>query len=229
MSKPHVSSCLLCAILCMSCSTFHSQSSPKDATPSADATLTPTTVPGVTWHEDITDRHLYRDGEEYNTAKAMVEATLGQNRRCYVAYAIGNVALVEVINVPPPTLRDFEATMWYVAVILGDTPRLVRLPDKSLFAHFTGVIRANPDILEPDIRLGTALRLATGHGIREREPEPTWIDENGILTIRYHKNIDTGNWMEPSRLHECTITVDARQDYIVDCVDIGPVYDDDDD
>jgi len=180
------------------------------------------------WHEDMTNR-LRKDGEEYNTAKAMVEATLGQNRSCHVRYALGNVALVEVIKAPWPTVSDSEGARWYVAVILGDTPRLVQLPDKSLFAHFAGVIRANPDILEPDLRLGTALRLATGDGNREDEPAPTWTDENGILTIRYHKNIDTGSWIEPSRLHDCTITVDARQDYTVDCVDIGPVYDDDDD
>jgi len=94
----------------------------------------------------------------------------------------------------------------------------VSLPDKALFAHFAKNIRPNPNRLEFRDRIRTALILATGSYWIVEKLTPTWNDENGTLVIHYNKRF-YGGGRERTTREECTLTVDANQDYAVECAE----------
>jgi len=193
-------------IICMSCSSASSE-------------------PAV-WGDDMSYSYLFKGDADTKAVMAVVTRTLGSRQKAQPSDKIGNLGFVEVSTFPHPGTLDVDATSQYVAVILGKKPRLVTLPDKALFVHFAKNIRPNPDMLEAWWRIKTAVLLATGSGRIADKPEPTWSDENGILVIHYHRYVDSDNMGQtmrqpPPRLEECTLTVDANQDFMLECVDRG--------
>jgi len=174
-------------------------------------------TPEATWGNDMTYGFL-RDEKEKTVA--FVRATLGPRQEAYTAHRVGNLAFAEIITAPNPNVPYDQETRQYVAVILGEKPRLVSLPDKALFAHFAKNVRPNPDVIDSDNRIWTALLLATGLGGLERKPAPpTWTDEDSTLIIHYYRHIAD---IDELILQECTLTVDANQDYTLECIDLGP-------
>ncbi|MCL2325427.1 MAG: hypothetical protein FWC40_02845 [Proteobacteria bacterium] len=238
MTLKHLMASGLIVMACMSCSSALSQLSPQEVTQTTESTLV-TEATEATWGDDMTYSFLF---DEEADVMAVIEAYFDANRRAhesrwqelisripeaadiqadldqraYVRYGIGNLAFVEVITSPHPGLYDVDATNHYVAVILGDKPRLIELPDKALFVHFAENIRQNPEKLKLENRIRTALILATGSGRREQEPTPTWTDEDGTLIIHYHRYVGDGG-MARSILFDCTLTVDAEQEFTQAC------------
>ncbi|MCL2326410.1 MAG: hypothetical protein FWC40_07965 [Proteobacteria bacterium] len=168
------------------------------------------------WGDDMTRGYLYERDRDIKAAMTVVKATLSRRQEAYERYRIGNLAFFEIITLPHPDVMDVGARYQHVAVILGKKPRLVSLPDKALFAHFAKNIRPNPDILEFQDRIRTAMLLATGADRIVEKLPPTWVDENGILVIHYHKLFYGGGRESPTR-EECTLTVDANQDFTLEC------------
>jgi len=221
--KHLVPSGLIMAV-CMSCSpTSPSPSQPQESAQTATPVIE---VSEAVWGDDMNRGSLFDEEADTKQAMAVVNATLSSRQRAHARYSIGNLAFVEVITSPDPELIDVDATNLHVAVVLGDKPRLVSLPDKALFAHFARNIRPNPDKLEFKHRIRTALLLATNSDWIADESEPTWIDENGILVIHYHRYVDSDSGtlsmrQPPPILQECTLTVDANQDFTLECIDRG--------
>lgn len=151
-------------------------------------------------------------------AMAAVSATLRPGQKAYARYKISNLGFIEVRTPAPTDITDVDGSSQYVAVLLSPKPRLVKLPDETLFAHFVKNIRPNPDKIKLTRRVRTALLLATGSGDFIDEPEalaPTWTDENGTLVIRYHKYVG-GGMVRPQQA-KCTLTVDAGQAFTLEC------------
>jgi len=162
------------------------------------------------------------DNDEAEEILTFVRATLGTRQEAYRRDKVGNLAFIEIITMPDPDVMHGERTRQYVAVILGKKPRLVSLPDKALFAHFAKKVRPNPDVIESEDRIWTAMVLATGVGGLERKPAPpTWTDENGTLVIHYYRHIPDPDDYD-LMVQECTLTVDTNQDYTLECIDLGP-------
>ncbi|MCL2326868.1 MAG: hypothetical protein FWC40_10300 [Proteobacteria bacterium] len=51
-------------------------------------------------------------------------------------------------------------------------------------------------------------------------PAPTWTDEGGTLVVRYHRYMRKDDQAQTS-LHACTLTVDAEQEFTLECIDLG--------
>jgi len=234
----------LIAMVCVSCSSASPQLSPQEATQIAELVVT-TQASEATWGDDMTYASLYNDDASTETVMAVVEAYFDANRRAHehewqefksrfpeptnrvplplnqvatIRDKIGNLVFVEVATIPDQDLISIHNARYeYVAVILGDNPRLVELPDKALFVHFAKNIRSDPDKLEAWDRIKTALLLATGSNRYESDPYPTWTDEGGTLVIRYHTHYPDGAERRDSRLYECILNVDANQDFTHAC------------
>jgi len=192
---------LIIMVICMSCSS---------------ATSEP-----ATWGDDMTYSYLDEKDRDTKAAMKVVKTSLNSRQRFYEREKIGNLAFFEVVTSAPPGVNDVDATSHYVGVILGKKPRLVSLPDKALFVHFAKNIRSNPDVLEFRARIRTAMLLATGSARFVEKLPPTWVDEDGTLIIHYHKLFYGGGRESPTR-EECTLTVDANQDFTLECA--KPVY-----
>jgi len=99
---------------------------------------------------------------------------------------------------------------------------LVNLPNKALFVHFAKNVRPNPNVIDSNLRIWTAVVLATGLGGAQRKPaRATWTDKDGTLVIHYYRHI-TDPDIDDLMLQECTLTVDANQDYTLEYIDHGP-------
>jgi|GEM_PF-6423238 len=111
--------------------------------------------------------------------------------------------------------RDLKPIVEFVAIILGEKSRVVPLPDRELFVHFMRVIRANPDAMKEKDRILTALLLVAGPVILSENC--AWYDVNDKLVIRCLTKIfdieDTRSYQD----YDCTLTVDANQEYTLDC------------
>jgi len=144
-----------------------------------------------------------------------------KTQKAYPRFRIGNMAFVEIFTALPEDVKDLDIPPEYVVVVLGDESRLVRLPNKELFAKFASAVRADPDLMKPRQRTMAALVLATGYEnyIDRSGVEPSWEDEDGTLTIRYYKYVRKG--MSRPRVELCTLTVAENQDYSIECCDVG--------
>ncbi|MCL2815104.1 MAG: hypothetical protein FWD23_10940 [Oscillospiraceae bacterium] len=160
-------------------------------------------------------RYNFLENEDKKTVMSTVEKTLLPNQRAYPRFRVGNIAFVE-ISTSAPQLTDSSGSRKYAGVILGDEPRLVSMPNKELFTHFAKIVRADPGIMEPSRRIRAALILATGDESRgrDKDAEPTWTDENGVLIIKYR--VLRGGmllWTEARML-----IVDENQDFTIEKV-----------
>jgi len=240
MSHKHLMALgLIVMVACMACSLASPQLS-QEAPQTANLPVA-IEASEATWGNDMTYNPFRRDDADTKAAMAVIEAYLDANRRAhehrwqelisripeaaevqanleqraYVHYGIGNLAFVDVITSPHPGLSGVDATSHYVAVILGDKPRLVELPDKALFVHFAENIRQNPEKLKLENRIRTAQILAIGSSSYEKKPPPTWTDEDGTLVIRYSTHFAEGRrWRD---LYECILTVNAEQEFTQAC------------
>ena len=167
---------------------------------------------------------------ETKAAVAVVDEVLRDNtlphytRKIIPWFRIDNLAFLEVMTTPPPELKDAGGSSAYVAVILGDEPRLFHMPNEDLFAQFASAIRAEPGQMELRERLLPALILATGNGSyihTDDRDEPTWTDEDGVLVIRIYRYARQGSPMMRPRIESCTITVDESQRYTIERVIVG--------
>jgi len=212
---------LILMAVCMSCSSTSSQPSAKKFV--QDNVSAPVTkAPEAVWDNDLTLGTMFDEDANTKIASSIVEASLLPGQKAYTRYSIGNLAFAEIIPPPPPKTRDINGTRHYVAVILGDEPRLVELPSKALFAQFAENVRINPGNIEMRDRIGTALILATASDNYESEPAPTWVDENGTLTIHYHRKVSSSRIGRAYPiLQACTLTVDANQDFTLECTNRG--------
>ncbi|MCL1805763.1 MAG: hypothetical protein FWG28_07190 [Clostridiales bacterium] len=132
----------------------------------------------------------------------------------HARFRIGNMAFVDIHQTPTGDVRDVNMQPFYVVVVLGDEPRLVRMPDQELFARFMTVVRADPGLMTLTQRLMAALILAIGGDgecIRESGFEPTWTDEDGVLVIRCHRVIRSNQGRTPPVRVVSTLTVDEKQ------------------
>ena len=154
--------------------------------------------------------------EDTKTVMDIVSETLHDNQQAYPRFKVGDMAFVEIITPPPPNFMDVNGTREYVVVLLGDDPRIVLMPDKKLFVRFVSAVRPDPDVMTESQRTRAALILATGADPDNMmgEEQPTWTDEEGILTIRYLKLV--GNGMAMPSKYSCTLTVDENQDFTVE-------------
>ena len=137
----------------------------------------------------------------------------------HTRFRIGNMAFVNIQQIPVGDVRDVNTQPFYVVVVLGDEPRLVRMPDQELFARFMTAVRADSGLMTPNQRLTAALILAIGGDgecIRESGIEPTWTDEDGVLVIRCHRVIRSNNGRTPPRRVVSTLTVDEKQNYTLE-------------
>ena len=244
MSLKHLMTPGLIAMVCVSCSSASPQLSPQEVPQIADPTVA-AEVSEATWGDDMTYGRLRSDDTSTEAVMAVVGAYFDANRRVHerewqefmsrfpestdytplplnqtarIRDKIGNLVFVEIATIPDQDLISIHNARYeYVAVILGDNPRLVNLPDKALFVHFAKNIRSDPDKLEAWDRIKTALLLATGSNRYERDPYPTWTDEGGTLVIRYHTHYPDGASRRESDLFECILTVDAEQDFTHVC------------
>ena len=154
--------------------------------------------------------------EDTKTVMDIVGETLRDNQQAYPRFKVGDMAFVEIITPPPPGFMDVNGTREYVVVLLDDDPRIVLMPDKKLFVRFADAVRPDPEIMTESKRIRAALILATGEdcNVLEGEYQPTWTDEEGVLTIRYHLRV--GNGMAMPSIIEYTLTVDENQDYTIE-------------
>jgi len=211
----------------MSCSSTSSQPSPQKSAQASAKESAQTDSPvaqntQTAWGDDMTRGRLVGDNADRQMVMSIVDPTLNANQKAYPRYKVGNLAFVEVITMPDPRIRDVDATRQNVAIILGENPHLVALPDKALFAHFAKNIRPNPDMLEVGDRIRTALLLATDSDSCEDEPTPTWTDAEGTLTIHYHRKVSSSRIGRAYPiLQACTLTVDANQDFTLECTNRG--------
>jgi len=209
---------------CMSCSSASSQSPASDPAAPAGAEVSAVKNSETAWGDDMAYGYMPEKDADTKSAMAVVSATLKSGQKAYARYSVGNLGFVEVRTSAPAGARDVSGSSQHIAVILGPTPRLVKLPDETLFEHFVKNIRPNPDKLKLTRRVKTALLLATGSGDFIDEPEalePTWLDEGGTLTIRYHQYVGGGGMVRPLQT-ECTLTVNADQAFTHICGEPSP-------
>ena len=154
--------------------------------------------------------------EYTKTVMDVVGETLRDNQQAYPRFKVDNMAFVEIITPPPPNFMDVNGTREYIVVLLDDEPKRVLVPNKELFVRFMSVVRPDPDVMTESQRTRAALILATGEdcNVLEGEYQPTWTDEEGVLTIRYHLRV--GNGMAMPSIIEYTLTVDENQEFIVE-------------
>ena len=209
---------LLTMVICMSCSsTSPPPQPPNDAQIAEPASAAETEA---TWGDDMTYSYLFERDADTKTAMAVIKATLDTRQKAYIRDRVGNLVFAEIITLSDPGFVHSRETHQNVAVILGEKPRLVSLPDKALFAHFAKNIRPNPDVIDAGNRIWTALILSTGMGHTVHEPTPaTWTDKDGTLVIHCFRYITDDNGRIYDMLQECTLTVDTNQDYTLECID----------
>jgi len=154
--------------------------------------------------------------EYTKTVMDVVGETLRDNQQAYPRFKVDNMAFVEIITPPPPNFMDVNGTREYIVVLLDDEPKRVLVPNKELFVRFMSVVRPDPDVMTESQRTRAALILATGADPDNMmgEEQPTWTDEEGILTISYLKLV--GNGMAMPSKYSCTLTVDENQDFTVE-------------
>ena len=143
--------------------------------------------------------------------------------KLYPRFRIGNMAFIEIHEIPTIFIHDLNKQPYYVVVLLGVEPQLIRTPDKELFTKFMNAVRSDSDLMTPTQRLRTALILAiggSGENIEKDEIEPSWTDENGVLIISYRTYIRSDNGMLPPRKVARTITVDENQDFMIEDQDL---------
>ena len=147
-----------------------------------------------------------------------------QTQTAYPRFRVDNMVFIEVHTAPTAEVRDLNGSSSYVVVVLDEGMRLVRLPNKELFARFASLIRAAPDLMAPHHKLRTALTLATGNGdytSSTDKSEPSWVDEDGILVIKYYAYIRQMSSMVRPRIALRTLTVDENQNYSIKSQDVG--------
>ena len=184
---------------------------------------------GIEVADDMRYYSLSDGDPETRVAMAVVNEALradpkpGWTQNAYPRFRVGSMAFVEVRSTPIAGVRDLSGSSEYVVVVLDDEPQLHRTPNAALFARFATVVRADPDLLELRHRIRTALTLTTGSGdyISDDWAQPTWTDEDGILTIRYYRyNRGMSDMVRPTIL-ACEITVDENQSYTIERIDVG--------
>ena len=184
---------------------------------------------GEGFHVDEGMRYAYlsdNDEETKLAVKVVKKALVPKSKWTYEAYPrfkIGNMAFIEIHDIPTVFITDLNKQPYFVVVVLGVDPHMVRTPDKELFVKFMNAVRADPDLMTPPRRLRAAMILATGgvgEYIDEDGFEPSWTDEDGVLVIQYHTYIRRDNGMIPPIRVACTLTVDENQDFILESLDV---------
>ena len=176
--------------------------------------------------DDMRYYHLSDNNPETKIALAVVKNKLvpnsGWTHKLYPRFRIGNMAFIEVYNSPKVFISDLNIQSYYVVVVLDDEPQLVRTPDKELFTKFMNAVRTNPDLMKPSQRLRAALILSiggVGEYIDKDGIKPSWVDEDGILTIKFQTYIRSNNGMVPPKKVARTLTVNESQDFILETRD----------
>jgi hypothetical protein len=146
-------------------------------------------------------------------------------------FKIGNLFIVGVVPKIPRV--SLYGCLHFIGVLLGDEPQLITLPNKEIFSYYMKLIRPSfAQISYFNEHISMAIQLGAGREIYydyEYELKPTWTDEAGILTIDYHtivglleKRIRFAQSANVGgMLQKCKIVVDANQDHVHTCVDIG--------
>ncbi|MCL2325211.1 MAG: hypothetical protein FWC40_01720 [Proteobacteria bacterium] len=166
-----------------------------------------------------------------------------EESRVDVGSRIDNLVFVEIhLGCPPGFFSEYfgcARSVSRVAVILGEKPRIVELPDEALFVHFMKNIRKTPRALELSTKMRTTLMLLTGDSnfvassINDPNQMPcpdelltrgcrdefilentTWTDKDGVLVIQYRTS---DSWWD----YECRLRVDAEQRAMRRCVSIN--------
>ena len=170
--------------------------------------------------DDIRYYYLIGDSAERKLAKKVAEKMLVSDSHMTYdlnpRFRIGNMAFVEVTEIPTVFVHDRNNERYFVVVILDIEPRMVHTPDKELFAKFMNAVRVDPDLMTLTQRLEATLILATGgigEVIIEDGIEPSWTDEDGILIISCHTYIRSTNGRALPKRVVCTLTVDKNQDF----------------
>ena len=176
--------------------------------------------------DDMRYYHLSDNNPETKIALAVVKNKLvpnsGWTHKLYPRFRIGNMAFIEVYNSPNVFITDLNIQPYYVVVVLDNEPQLVRTPDKELFTKFMNAVRTNPDLMKPSQRLRAALILSiggVGEYIDKDGIKPSWVDEDGILTIKFQTYIRSNNGMVPPKKVARTLTVNESQDFILETRD----------
>jgi len=192
---------------------------------------TPTAVDSeAVWHDELSFGFMDTDDDK-DADKAFKFAKKGGSFKNYYArFNLGNLYFVEGSTPAPEDVMDSNGKSGYLGVIMSQTPRLVVLPDKALFAQFMTALRKKPESLSMERRTRALKFLAnTGEMLTQRamtndnnikhfkiEPQdPSWNDENGMLTIDYYSYRSEGN-MAPY-LVKCQLRVDSAQEYTLNC------------
>jgi len=193
--------------------------------------MAPSPKPGVDDGKPAYASNSFRYGflldksEETKTAMSVVNKVLRPNQKAYARFAFDNMAFLEIFTSLPPDVKDMSIPSEYVVVTLDSEPRLIRLPNKELFVRFARAVRADPKLMSPSRRIETALILTTGssdciQSMGGDEFSPTWTDDGDVLVISYYKYVGQGGMARP-RKARCALSVDANQDFVLDCQDVG--------
>ncbi len=181
------------------------------------------------WGDDLT--YGYLDDDESDGKQALKVARKNSSFSDYYArFKVGNLGIVEGSTPPPPYVMDADGRSGYIAVITGKTPYYFALPNKELFAHYMKLIRKNLAQNKPDQRYRIMHVLAgipyfmdksevenfANDRLNVVPQDPTWVDENGTLTVEYFSTqADSG--MTAPYLIQCRLVVDSEQQFTIKC------------
>ena len=186
--------------------------------PAIKETPEPPVSPSVfEWTAPLEYEYIDEDSSQIKKYTKIIDRNLSKNEKASPICRLGNLVLFEIKH----HTNAADATNSYrsAAVALPDT--YFALPDETLFKTFSEAVRTQPSALEDYVRVKTMVMLSTGNPRYLQEPEdaPTWNDQDGKLEIVYYRLRSNG--MAAETKEKCTLTVDSKQHFTVDCQDIS--------
>lgn len=188
------------------------------------------------WGDDMTYGFLSSDESDGKQALRTAKKN-SEYADYYARFKVGKLCIVEGSTPPPRWVMDGEGSHGTCAVILDKNAIYIELPNKKLLAHYMKHIRQNPAQHKPERRYSIMRVLGGFHEpmfksqlektfwVKDRRMEamdPTWIEENGTLTIEYISTRSDSSMEAPYPI-KCKLVFNAEQQYTEQC---EPVFND---
>ncbi|MBR4985527.1 MAG: hypothetical protein IKY83_07305 [Proteobacteria bacterium] len=180
-----------------------------------EPTDTPVTPSVFEWTAPLEYEYMDEDNSQLKKYTKIISQNLEKNEKASPICRLGNLMFYEIKHATKAT--DAVYTYRSAAVALPDT--YFELPNEALFKTFSEAVRSKPDSLEDYVRVRAMVILTTGNPRYLQEPEdaPTWNDQDGHLEIIYYRLRSNG--MAAETKEKCVLSVDADQNFTVDCQD----------